>query len=184
MISKCSKLVPEYKIRNDWVGKVINWEMCKKFKLDNTNPSSILENDTNKLLWDFDIQTDHLISARRPDIIIIIKKKREFFKIVDLAVPADHIIKLKKRKKKDKYLDFARELKKLWNMKVTIIPIVIGAFGTVTKGLLKGLEDLEVGGRVETIKTTALLRTARILRRVLETWGDLLSFKLQWKTIS
>ena len=35
-------------------------------------------------------------------------------------------------------------------MKVTIIPIVIGAFGTVTKGLLKGLEDLQVGGRVET----------------------------------
>ena len=59
-------------------------------------------------------------------------------------------------------------LKKLWD-KVTIIPIVIGAFGTVTKGLLKGLEDLEVGGRVETIQTTALLRTARILRRVLET---------------
>ena len=65
-------------------------------------------------------------------------------------------------------------------MKVTIVPIVIGALGTVTKGLLKGLEDLEVSRRVE----TALLRTARILRQVLETWGDLLSLKLQWKTIS
>ena len=53
-------------------------------------------------------------------------------------------------------------------MKVAIIPIVIGAFGTVTKGLLKGLEDLEVGGRVDTIQT-ALLKTARILTRVLET---------------
>ena len=67
---------------------------------------------------------------------------------------------------------------------VTIIPIVIGAFGTVTKGLLKGLEDLEVGGRVETIQTTALLKTAKILRRVLEIWGDLLSLNLQWKTVS
>ena len=54
-------------------------------------------------------------------------------------------------------------------MLMTIIPIVIGAFVTVTKGLLKGLEDLEVGGGVETIQTTALLRMARILRRVLET---------------
>ena len=54
-------------------------------------------------------------------------------------------------------------------MKVMIVPIVIGALGTIAKGLLKGLEDLEVGGRVETIQTTALLRTARILRRVLET---------------
>ena len=69
-------------------------------------------------------------------------------------------------------------------MKLTIIPIGIGAFATVTKGLLKGLEDLDVGGLVETIPTTILVRTARILRRVWETWGDLLSFKLLWKTIS
>ncbi len=54
-------------------------------------------------------------------------------------------------------------------MKVTITLIEIGGFGTVTKGLLKRLEDLDVGGGVETIQTTALLRTARILRRVLET---------------
>ena len=112
------------------------------------------------------------------------KKKKKICKIVDFAVPADHRIKLKECEKRDKYLDLARELKKLWNMKVTIIPIVICAFGTVTKGLLKGLEDLELGGRVETIQTTALLKTARILRRVLETWGDLQSLNLQWKTIS
>ena len=69
-------------------------------------------------------------------------------------------------------------------MTVTIVPIAIGAFGTTTKGLLKGLEDLEVGGRVETLQMTALLRTAIIPRRVLETLGDLLSLKLQWMTIS
>ena len=147
------------------------------------NPAPVLENDTHKLLWDFDIHMDHLILARRPDLIIINKKKR-ICKIVDFAVPADHRIKLKERENKDKYLDFARKLKKLWNMQVTIIPILIGAFGTVTKGLQKGLEDLEVGGPVETIQTNTLLRMARILRRVLETWGDLLSLRLQWKTIS
>ena len=54
-------------------------------------------------------------------------------------------------------------------MKVMIVPYVIGALGTITKGLLKGLEDLEVGERVETNQTTAFLRTARILRRVPET---------------
>ena len=94
---------------------------------------------------------------------------------MDFAVSADHRIELKEWEKKDKYLDFAWELKKLWNMKETIIPIVIGVFGTVTKELLKGLEDLEIRGQVETIQTTRLLRTARILRRFLETWGDLLS---------
>ena len=53
---------------------------------------------------------------------------------------------------------------------------------TVTKGLLKRLEELEIGGRVETIQTSTLLRSAKILRRVLENWGDLLSLKLHWKT--
>ena len=173
---------------HDRIGKVIHWEMCRKFQFDHTNewymhnPAPVLENDSHKLLWDFKIQTDYQIPTRRPDLIIINTKKRTC-KIVDFAVPADHRINLKESEK-DKYLDLARELKKLWNMKITIVPIVIGALGTVTKGLLKGLEDLEVGRRVETIQTTALLRTARILRRVLETWGDLLSLKLQWKTIS
>ena len=184
IISECSKLAQrEYKVRHDWVGKVIHWEMCKKFKFDHTNkwymhnPVTVLENATHKLLWDFNIQTDHLIPARRPNLINKKKKKKKerkkkkkrTCKIVDFAFPADHRIKLKECKKKDKYLDLARELKKLWNMQVIIIPIVIGAFGTVTKGLLKRLEDLEVGGRVETIQTTALLRTAKMLRRILET---------------
>ena len=103
------------------------------------------------------------------------QQKKRTCKIVDFAIPADHRIKLKECENKDKYLDLVRELKKLWNMKV------IGVFGTITKGLLKGLEDLEVGGRVE---TTALLRTDRILIRDLEIWGDLLSLKLQGKSIS
>ena len=191
IISECSKLAQkEYKVRHACVGKVIHWEMCKKCRFDHPNnwymqnPAPVLENDTHKLLLDFDIQTDHLISARRPDLIIINKKKKKkICKIVNFTVPADYRIKLKECEKREKYLDLARELKKLWNMKVTIIPFVIGAFGTVTKGLLKGLEDLEVGGRVENIQTTALLKTARIPRRVLETWGDLLSLNLQWKTI-
>ena len=110
---------------------------------------------------------NHLISFRRPDLIVI--KKKNNMKIVHFAVPSDHRIKLKEWEKKDKYFDLARELKNRWNMKVTIIPIAIGAFGIVTKGLRKGLEDLEVGGRWETIQTTTLLRTSRILRRVLET---------------
>ncbi len=99
------------------------------------NPAPVLENDSHKLLWDFNIQTDHLILPWRPDLIIINKKKR-ICKIVDFVVPADHRINLKESEKKDKYLDLARELKNLWNMKVTIVPIVIDALGTITKGLL------------------------------------------------
>ena len=84
MINECSKLAQkEYKTRHNWVGQVIHWEMSKKFKFDHTNkwcmhnPASDLENDIHKLLWDFDLQTDHLISARRPDLIIIKKEKKK-----------------------------------------------------------------------------------------------------------
>ena len=88
---------------------------------------------------------------------------------MDFAVPADHRVKLKENEKMDKYLDLARELKMLWNMRVKVIPIVVGALGTVPINLEKRLEDLEITGGIETIQTTALLQLARILRRVLET---------------
>ena len=115
IISDCSNLAQkEYKVRHDWVGKVVHWEMCRKFQFNHTkkwcmhNPAPVLENDSHKLLWDFSIQTDHLIPARRPDIKIINKKKR-ICKIVNFAVPTDHKINLKESEKKNKYLDLARE---------------------------------------------------------------------------
>ena len=86
-----------------------------------------------------------------------------------VAVLADHKVKLKETDKKDKYFDLARELKKLWNMNVTVILIVIGALSIVTKRLIRRVEDLEIRGRVGTIKNTALLRSDRILRGVPET---------------
>ena len=82
IINECSDLAQkEYKTKHDWVGKVIHWEMCNKFHFHHTNkwymlnPAAVQKNDTYKLLWDFDIETDHLISARRPDFIIINKKR-------------------------------------------------------------------------------------------------------------
>ena len=108
-------------------------------------PESVLENEMHKLLWNFEISAAHLISTRRLDIATVKKKKKRKKKktcrIVDLAVPVDHRVKLKESEKKDKYLDLARELKKQWNMKVTVIPILINVLGTVPKGLEHGLED-------------------------------------------
>ena len=111
------------------------------------------------------------------------QQKKRTCRIVDFTVLGDHWVKLKENIKKDKYLDLARKLKN-WNMKVTFIPVVTCTHGTVTEGLIKGLEDLEIRGRVETIQTITLLRTATILRKVVETWEDLLSLKLLWKIIS
>ena len=85
---------------------------------------------------------------------------------MEFSVPADHSVK------RDKYLNLTRELKKLWNMKVTVIPIVSNAHGAFTKGFVKGLDDLEIRGRVETVQSTALVRSAKILRSVLENEVD------------
>ena len=77
------------------------------------NPAPVQENAMYEILWDFNIQTYHLIPARRPDLIIINnQKKKRTYKIIDFADPADYRIKLKECEKRYKYLDLARELKK------------------------------------------------------------------------
>ena len=137
---------------------------------------------TNELLWDFNIQMDHLISARRPDLVNINQKKRTY-RIVDFAVLADLRERSKESENKKNTWTLLKEMKKFLNMKVTFISIVIRALGTVTKGLIKGLEDLEIRGQEETIQTTTWLGSAWILRRVLETWWDLLLLKVPWEII-
>ena len=83
---------------NTWEGgEVIYKELCKKFKFDDTNkwymhnPESVLENEMRKVLWDFEIETDHLILARRPDLVII-NTKRE-----PVELWTDHKVKFKER---------------------------------------------------------------------------------------
>ena len=70
------------KTRYDCVGKVIHWELCRRLQFYYTTkwymnkPKSVLQNEMHKILWDFKIQTDHLILARRPDLVLIYKKKK------------------------------------------------------------------------------------------------------------
>ena len=63
---------------------------------------------------------------------------------MEFALPADHRGKVKENEKKDKHFDLVRVLKKLLNMKVMFIPVVIVALDTVTDGFLKGLKNLEI----------------------------------------
>ena len=63
---------------------------------------------------------------------------------MDFVIPANFRIKIKGREKLNEYFDLARKLKKLWNMKMTIIPIVDAAPGIVSKNLEKRLEELDI----------------------------------------
>ena len=81
-------------------------------------------------------------------------------------VPAGHSVKIKEREKINKYLNLARELRKLWNIRFSELPVVTR---TVFKGLKRRPEEFKIIGRIEPIQTTVLLRLVRILRRFLET---------------
>ena len=79
---------------------------------------------------------------------------------MDFAIAADHRRKIKENKKINKYLDLARELRKLWNMSMMVISFVFGVLGMVPKDLEREPEELEIRGRIESIQTTELLRSA------------------------
>ena len=74
------------------------------------------------------------------------KKKKRTCQIVNLAISSNNRMKFKENKKRNKYLDITRELRNLWNMNVILIPIVIGALGTIPKGLERGLKELKIRG--------------------------------------
>ena len=90
-------------------------------------PESGLENEDYKILWDFSIQTDHVIEARRPDLVAADKKERSC-KRINLAVPGESSIEEKEKDKIEKNQDLGRELQKIWNVKVKIIPLVVGSY--------------------------------------------------------
>ena len=77
---------------------------------------------------------------------------------MDLAVLADNCVKIKENEKIEKYLNLARELKKAVEhaSRVMVMSVEFDALGTVSKSLETGLEQLEIGGRIETIQNTAV----------------------------
>ena len=113
-------------------------------------------------MWDFSIQTDHLIEARRPDLVVVDKKERSC-KIIDFAVPGDSRIE-----EKEKHQDLRRELQKIWDVKVKIIPLVVGSLGAIPKQFGNRLKEIGITAGTAQVQKTVLLGTGRILRKVLE----------------
>ena len=81
IVSGCSKLAQkEYKRRHDNLGKIVHWKLARKCNSEagdkwyEHEPESVLENEDCKILWDFSIQTDDIIEAWRPDLVVVDKK--------------------------------------------------------------------------------------------------------------
>ena len=93
IVSGCSKLAQkEHRRRHDNLGKIIHWKLARKCnfrtgdKWNGHEPECVLENESYKKLLDFSIQTDHVIEAQRPDLVVVEKKERSC-KIIDFPVP-------------------------------------------------------------------------------------------------
>ena len=92
---------------------------------------------------DFSIQTDHVIAARRPDLVVFDKKERSC-KIIDFALPGDSRIQEKEIENIEKYQDLGKELQKIWNVKVKIIPLVIGSLVSIPKQFGSRLKQIGI----------------------------------------
>ena len=82
IVCECPMLAQrEYKRRHDWVDRKINWEECRNIGFDVNEKwykhelEKVVENHSWEILWDVKIQTDHVIEARRPNVVIIYKTK-------------------------------------------------------------------------------------------------------------
>ena len=116
-------------------------------------------------MWDFSNQTDHVIEARRSDMVVVTKER--ICKIIYFAVPGDSRIEEKEKDKIEKCQGLGRKLRKIWNVKVKIIPLVVGCLGVIPKQFGNRLKQIGITAGTAQVQKI-LLGTARILRKVLE----------------
>ena len=174
IVSECGKLAQkEYKRRHDNVGRYVYWQFCEKLGFNRARlwyenePEIVVENKNFKIPWDFTIQCDHVIEARRSDVVVDDKVKKETM-IIDVTIPGDARVYDKEREKIKKYSLLKDEIASLWQMKkVTVIPIVVGALGIISTKFDKYIESLGIEIRIENVQKSALLGTARIIRNAL-----------------
>ena len=106
-------------------------------------------------MWDFSIQTDHVIEARRLDLAVVDKKRRTC-KIIDFAVSGDSRIEEKEREKIEKYQDLRRELQKIWNVRLKIISLVVGSLGAIPKQFGNRLKETGITAEIGQVQKTVL----------------------------
>jgi len=85
-----------------------------------------------------------------------------------VAIPADRNDVQKEAEKKLKYKSLCIEINRMWNLKCTIVPVIIGATGIVTRCLKKNLETVPGKHSIDSLQKTAILGTSHIIRKVLQ----------------
>ena len=130
-------------------------------------PKPVYEEGDVTVLWNQAVHTDREVTANRPDIIIK-NKQEKTCTLIDVAIPADRNVVQKEAEKKLKYKGLCIEIQRMWNLKCTIIPVIIGATGIVTRNLRKNLEAVPGKHSIDSLQKTAILGTSHIIRKVLQ----------------
>jgi hypothetical protein len=118
------------------------------------------------VLWNQAVHTDREVTANRPDIIIK-NKTEKTCTLIDVAILADRNVQ-KEAEKKLKYKSLCIEIQRLWNLKCTIIPVITGATGIVTRSLRKNLKAVPEKHSINSLQKTAVLGTSHIIWKVLQ----------------
>ena len=144
------------------IAKLIHWKFCCKYDLSRSekwydhHPDGVVENKRCKILWDMNIQCDHVIEAIRPDIVVVDRESNKVI-IVDIASPWDHRVYEKEGEKTEKYQDLKRKIGKLWGIRQQeVVPVVVGALRAVSIWLDTWLAKLVITIRTGMLQKTAL----------------------------
>jgi len=118
------------------------------------------------ILWNQQIQTDRTIPNNKPDIIMRDNEKGTCM-LIDVAFSGDRNVIKKEAEKILKYKDLTIEIQCMWNVKTKVIPVTIGATGTISKSFRKYISNIPGNHEVKELQKTAILGSAHILRKVL-----------------
>jgi hypothetical protein len=175
IVSGCEKLAGTLYIkRHNNLVEYVHWCLAKKHGIDvaklwwkeKLTQPKVTENETTKLLWEIPIQTDSTITHNRPDIIYINKTDNMTY-LIDITVPSDYNIGPKEIEKLSKYHPLRVEITRMWNTRTKVIPIVVGATGTVAKNLKTYTDELDAGIRIDILQKQAAIHTIGIIGKVL-----------------
>ena len=163
----------EFLIREDKVSTHLHFAICKALGIETTDkwythmPKPVYEEEHVTVLRNQAVHKDREFTVNRQDIIIK-NKKEKISTLIDVAVPADRNFVQKEGEKKVKYKSLYIEIKRMWNLKFIIIPVIIGATGIVTRSLRKNLEDVPGRHSIESLQKKAILGTSHIIQKVLQ----------------
>ena len=118
------------------------------------------------MLWDMQVHIDREIKENRPDIVVKDRKEKACM-LIDMTVPSERNVSMKEVEKLSKYKDLEIEVTKMWEMKTTTVPVVVGALGLIKKGLEKQISKIPGTIHIEQLQKIVILGSAHIIRRIL-----------------